>query len=111
MRLTPAQVGMMELLGHRLPTWSEEAALPGRIRAGHAFLVRITGRDFGLDPARWHDCLWETDAGEYRLGFRRRELARAIRRAANDPEWVAAIAALRGAAEPGAADARSEHNL
>lgn len=90
MRLTPSQIGMMLLLGEWLP--GRERTLKERIQEGHAFLVSITGQDFGFDPQHWHDYLRETKAGGYRWGG----IAKRIARATSDPEWCRAVEELRG---------------
>ncbi len=104
MRLTPAQCGMHSLLGHWLPMgMSRDWSLADRIRHGREFLVRITRQDFGYDAMRWHNHLWDTDAGGYRWARRGRDKwARQVEAAVSSPEWQAAVAALRGAqdAEP-----------
>ena len=89
MRLTPSQIGMMLLLGERVPR--RELTVKERIQEGHEFLVSITGQDFGFDPQRWHDYLRETKAGGYRWGG----IAKRIARATSDPEWCRAVEELR----------------
>jgi hypothetical protein len=99
-RLTPSQIAMMQLLGERLPRGGR--TLKERIQEGHAFLVSITGQDFGFDPQRWHDYLRETKAGGYRWGG----MAKRIARATSDAEWCRAVEELRGDA-PGREGASS----
>lgn len=62
---------------------------------GSRFLVRVTRNDFGFDPLRWHEYLWESDAGGYR-GRKRNKEARAkrIAQATQRPEWQEAIQEL-----------------
>src|SRR5262245_49504021 len=86
-RLTPSQVGMTLLLGGfvaRLSTGDLKADL----QQGRDWLKRITKQDFGHDVMRWHDYLWESDAGGYKWCRRSKERwAREILRAMNQPEW------------------------
>jgi hypothetical protein len=98
MRMTPSQIDMWLLLGERpgmLPEWD----LKERIRRGHAGLVKMTGKDFGFDPRRWHDYLRETKEG----GYRWTGIAKKIGQAATDPQWCRAVAELQNeaAAEAG----------
>ncbi len=74
LRLTPAQCGMHAMLGYTSPMgmpcdWS----LAERIQHGREFLVRITREDFGYDAMRWHNDLWDNDAGGYRWARRSRD--------------------------------------
>jgi len=96
MRLTPAQIDMLQLLGRPLP-FREPAGrtLKDRIRAGHASLVKTTGQDFGFDPQRWHDYLRETNAGGYRWSNKHLGMPRQIAETVRDPAWCRAIAELR----------------
>ena len=102
MRLTPAQCGMRALLGYRLRMgMPREWSIADRIRYGREFLVRITRQDFGYDAWRWHDYLWDTDAGGYRWSRRSREKwARQVTAAITDPEWQKAVRELEANAEP-----------
>lgn len=96
MRLTPAQCGMAALLGHQLRmgmprNWS----IAQRIRYGRDFLMRITRQDFGYDALRWHEYLWESDAGGYRWARRSREKwRRHVEVAISRPEWQETIQEL-----------------
>jgi hypothetical protein len=66
-----------------------------RIEHGRDFLVKITRQDFRYDAMRWHDYLWDTDAGGYRWCRRSREKwARQVELAINNPEWQAAVREL-----------------
>ena len=103
MRLTPSQIGMLLLLGERLPM-GPERTLKERIQEGHDFLVRIAGRDFGYDPQRWHDHLRETKAGGYRWGG----VTKLIAQATSDPEWCRAVEELRGSEATAESNARTE---
>jgi hypothetical protein len=64
LRLTPAEIAIHHICGQELPL-DDELTLIQRIRSGHAFLVRITGRDFGNDLQAWHDYLSENRDGGY----------------------------------------------
>jgi hypothetical protein len=97
MRLTPSQIGMLQLLGEQLPR-EPEPTLPGRIQFGHDFLMQITGEDFGFDPQRWHEYLRETDAGGYRWSNKHLGMAKRIALALSNPEWCAAVKKLEGSA-------------
>lgn len=60
--IVPVHGEILSLIGWRLSRGSTElvASEPQRIeqmRAGHANLVRTTGRDFGYDLAKWRDFL------------------------------------------------------
>jgi hypothetical protein len=110
LRLTPAQCGMHSLLGHWLPMgMPREWSIADRIRHGREFLMRITRQDFGYDAMRWHNHLWDTDAGGYRWARRSRDKwARQVEAAISNPEWQQAVRELEASAEPGAAaDRRS----
>jgi hypothetical protein len=101
-RLTPAQCGMHDLLGHALPFGTPpDWSVADRIRHGHGFLVRIAGVDLGLDPRAWHDHLRATDAGGYRWSNKHLGFPRQIAAVLADPEWQAAVASLRGDAGSG----------
>jgi hypothetical protein len=107
-RLTPAQCGMHALLGRRLKMgMPREWSLTDRIRHGREFLRRITRRDFGYDAMRWHDYLWDSDAGGYRWARRSREKwAQHVQAAIADPDWQQAVRELEANAERGAAPDR-----
>jgi len=85
---------MLQLLGARFPIGPEQT-VKDRVRAGHAFLVRITGQDFGLDPDRWHAHLITTNAGGYKWSNKHLGMPARIRQAVADPEWQRAVAELR----------------
>jgi hypothetical protein len=105
MRLTPAQIGMYALLGHRLPfCMPVEWSLADIIRHGRESLTRDAGVDFGYDPAAWHDHLIVTDAGGYRWSNKHRGMPREIARATSDPVWLAAVAELQVAEGADGAD-------
>jgi hypothetical protein len=110
MRLTPAQIGMYALLGHRLPfAMPAEWSLADIIRHGRESLVQDAGVDLGYDPQAWHAHLVATDAGGYKWSNKHRGFPRQIAQAVANPEWQAAVASLRGEqqAEPGAAADRA----
>jgi hypothetical protein len=91
MRMTPAQLGMHQLLGGWVPVVPEQGLID-RIRSGRAFLVNITKQDFGFDPLKWHEYLWMTDAGGYK--WCRRSPAKWEKHARmqiSRPEWIAAV--------------------
>jgi hypothetical protein len=90
MRMTPSQIDMWLLLGER-PGMLPESDLKERIRRGHAGLVKITGKDFGFDPQRWHDYLRGTKEGAYRWSG----IAKKIGQATTDPAWCRAVAELQ----------------
>ncbi|MBV8911379.1 MAG: hypothetical protein JOZ89_11535 [Gammaproteobacteria bacterium] len=56
--------------------------------------MRLTGKDFGFDPRRWHEYLRATKEGGYRWSG----IATKISQAANDPEWRRAVAELQSEA-------------
>jgi hypothetical protein len=81
-----------------------ECSLADRIRHGREFLVRITRQDFGYHAMRWHDHLWDTDAGGYRWGRRSRDKwARQVEAAISTLQWQQAVRELEARAEAGAA--------
>jgi len=59
MQLTPAQIAVCLICGEALPR-VRDGSLPGRIREGHDFLVKITRKDFGYDLQAWQDYLKES---------------------------------------------------
>jgi hypothetical protein len=96
-RLTPAQIGMHALLGHRLPfCMPAEWSLADIIRHGRELLTGAAGMDFGYDPAAWHEHLVASDAGGYRWSNKHRGFARQIALAGASSEWQQAVASLRG---------------
>lgn len=95
MQLTPAQCGMHAMLGHHFPFWGPEPPLAGRIRDGHAFLVRIARIDLGYDPQAWHEHLRATNAGGYRWSNKHLGFPRQIAAALASSDWQAAVASLR----------------
>ena len=95
MRMTPAQLGMHQLLGGWVPVVPEQD-LSERIRSGRAFLVEITKEDFGFDAVKWHEYLWATDAGGYK--WCRRSSAKwenHARQQSSRPEWIAAVEQIK----------------
>jgi hypothetical protein len=89
---------MYQLLGRQLPMGPREG-IRDRIRSGREFLVSITGRDFGYDALRWHEYLWDTDAGGYRWSRRSREKwARLAVTAMDDTGWRQAVQELESEA-------------
>ncbi len=96
MRLTPAQVGMTLLLGG-LATPLSSGNLKADIQSGRDWLVEITGQDFGYDALRWHEYLWETDAGGYRWSRRSSDKwARHVRAGMSRSGWAEAVQELEG---------------
>jgi hypothetical protein len=96
MRLTPAQIGMYALLGHRLPFCTPaEWALADIIRHGRKSLTLDAGADFEYDPMAWHEHLVATNAGGYRWSNMHRGFPRRIALALADQEWQQAVASLR----------------
>jgi hypothetical protein len=96
-RLTPAQIGMYALLGHRLPfCMPDDWSLADMIRHGRESLVRAAGVDFGYDPVAWHEHLRATDAGGYRWSNKHLGMPRRIALALANTEWQQTVAALRG---------------
>ena len=93
MRLTPAQIGVRLLCGESLPRVTHES-LEDRIKRGHDFLVRISGKDFGYDLQAWHDHLKESREGGYTYG-RNIDLPRIMRAALASPEWRQAVRSLK----------------
>jgi len=93
MRLTPAQIGVHLICGDSLPRVREKS-LVARVRDGHDFLVRITGKDFGYDLQAWHDHLKETREGGYTYG-RNILTPRIMKAALESPEWQAAVRTLK----------------
>ena len=96
MKLTPAQVGMTSLLGQKLRMGDlGKGSLPKRIKAGREFLMRITKQDFGYDALRWHDYLWDTNAGGYRWSRRSRsKWTRYVEAAISREDWQGAVEEL-----------------
>lgn len=93
MRLTPSQIGMLQLLGEWVPP-SPRQSISERIHAGHNLLVRVTGRDFGFDPQRWHEHLRETNAGGYRWSNKHLGIPKHIARVLGNPAWALAVEEL-----------------
>ncbi len=100
MRLTPSQVGMTLLLGGFVARLST-GDLKTDIRLGRAWLERITKQDFGYDAVRWHEYLWETDAGGYKWCRRSaRKWARVAHSAVSRPAWAQAVRELEAEGTP-----------
>jgi hypothetical protein len=99
MRLTPAQIAVRLICGGRLPrVQDQDEPLVDRIRKGHDFLVRITGKDFGYDLQAWHNHLKDSREGGYTYG-RNIVLPRIMKAALQSPKWQKAIMSLtRGCA-------------
>src|SRR5690349_13717098 len=110
MRFTPAQIGMLQLLGARLPM-SPEQSIEGRIRSGHTFLVELTGQDFGFAPEPWHDHLRATNAGGYRWSNKHLGIPRRITTARANADWQQAIKNLESAQPNVAVDGSSRSSL
>lgn len=101
MRLTPSQVGMTLLLGGFVARLST-GDLKVDIQRGREWLVRITNQDFGYDALRWHEYLWETDAGGYRWSRHSAvKWARRVQAGMSRPAWVAAVQDLEGGSTEG----------
>lgn len=97
MRLTPAQIGMLSLLGEHLPfCMPDDSGMASRIREGREDLIEIAGIDFEYDLKAWHDHLKVTNAGGYRWSNIHLGMPRQIAQAMSNPEWLAAVAELRG---------------
>jgi hypothetical protein len=90
MRLTPAQIAIRLICGKTFPRRAHPESLTERIREGHNWLVRITGRDFGYDLQAWHDHLKESRAGGYTYG-RNIALPRIMQAALESPHWQQAV--------------------
>jgi hypothetical protein len=86
MRLTPSQIGFLELMGEDLPSLPEADTVE-RMRRGREALVSITGQDFGFDLVRWHEHLRETDAGGYRWSNKHLGMPRQIAVTLANAEW------------------------
>jgi len=97
MRLTPAQIAVRLICGENLPRFAQDQNEPllDRIREGHDFLVRITGKDFGYDLQAWHNYLKESREGGYTYG-RNIVLPRIMKAALQSFEWQKAVASLTG---------------
>ena len=96
MRLTPAQIGVRLISGEPLIRVQHEP-LEQRIKEGHDFLVKITGRDFGYDLQVWHDHLKESRVGGYTYG-RNIILPRVMKAALESVEWQQAVRNLTAGA-------------
>lgn len=96
MQLTPAQVGMSQMLGDRWVSLCrpDERPLGEIIQSGREFLVACVGLDLGYDAAAWHDHLCATNAGGYRWSNYHLDYARQIARVLADPAWREAVAVL-----------------
>ena len=96
MRLTPAQIGMNQLLGAWLPMGPQQSLLE-RIQSGHQMLVQIAGHDLGYDPQAWHEYLRESNDGGYRWSNKHLGMPRRIQEALRDPAWHQAVQDLQAA--------------
>ena len=95
MRLTPAQIGVRLICGNRLPRFAEtrivgEGDLKERIKIGHDWLVRASGKDFGYDLAAWHQYLKESRDGGYTFA-RTIVLPRIMESALASGDWREAV--------------------
>jgi len=91
MRVFPAPLGMMLLLGQRQPT-ERDRSMRERIHDGHQLLVRVAGTDLGFEPSVWHRYLRSQRGTHYRwtdAGFERR-----LSEARSNPDWVSGIQEL-----------------
>lgn len=93
MRLTPAQIAIHRICGQRLPL-DDELSLIQRIRSGHDFLVRITGRDFGYDLQAWHDYLSNNRDGGYTWNSSIKT-PKIMAAALANPNWITAVDAIQ----------------
>jgi hypothetical protein len=93
MRLTPAQIAIRLICGVNLPRVPGQSFVE-RVREGHEFLVKITGKDFGYDLQAWHDHLKKTREGGYTYG-RNIVLPRIMKVALESAEWQAAVRSLK----------------
>ena len=95
MRLTPAQIGVRMICGHRLPFVEPiELSLEDRIRRGRETLVQIAGVDFEYDLQRWHDHLKLSRQGGYTWN-RAIALPKVMDHAMTSEPWQQAVEALR----------------
>jgi len=93
-RLTPAQVGMTLLLGGFVSRQST-GDLKADICKGREWLVLVTKQDFGYDALRWHEHLWDTDAGGYKWCRRSRDKwTKVVREGMSRPGWAEAVKEL-----------------
>lgn len=88
MRILPAPLGMMLLMGQHQPM-ERDRPMRERIQDGHELLVRVAGVDLGYDPSRWHRHLRSQRGANYRwtdTGFDRR-----LSKAHKNQEWESII--------------------
>jgi hypothetical protein len=96
MRLTPSQIGMLNLLGEWLPfSMPDKPSLAELIKDGRKSLVNVAGTDFEYGLDAWHNHLRATNDGGYRWSNKHLGMPRRIARALADPEWQEAVAELR----------------
>ena len=100
--LTPAQIGVRLICGERLPNFGErrivgKAAMKERIKIGHDWLVRTSGKDFGYDLSAWHQYLKESRDGGYTWG-RNIVLPRVMKSALASTEWRDAVRQIQAEA-------------
>lgn len=92
MRLIPAQIAVHQICGQNLPL-DDNLSLIQRIRSGHDFLVRISGRDFGYDLQAWHEYLSTARDGGYTWNSSIKT-PKIMAAALANPEWRAAVDAI-----------------
>lgn len=95
MRLRPAQIAVRLICGESIPHARSRfpTAVAERVEEGHAWLVRMTGKDFGYDLQAWHDYLKDSKDGGYTYG-RNITLPRVMQKALESPKWQAAVQEL-----------------
>ena len=94
MRLTPAQIAVRLICGVRPSQFARASDdIRQRIRDGHDWLVRMTGKDFGYDLQAWHDHLKESRDGGYTYG-RNIKLPKVMQEAMASAEWQEAVRRL-----------------
>jgi len=91
MRILPAPLGMLLLLGRTPHPMDAERPIDDRLRDGRALLRSVTGEDFGYDLRRWHEHLRTHHRGQYRYG---NGMVRMIEAAERDDERRTAVARL-----------------
>jgi hypothetical protein len=110
MRLTPAQIGVRLICGNRLPPFGEarivgDGDMKERIKIGHDWLVRVSGKDFGYDLAAWHRYLKESRDGGYTWA-RTIVLPRIMESALASGEWREAVRQIQAKHAKGSAAKR-----
>lgn len=100
MRMLPLQIDMYQLCGQSmLFVEPVENGLRQRVLDARESLVEQTGQDFGCDLDAWHEFLCKGDG--YKWSNIHLSIASAIRKALEDPDWIAAVAAIEGGEDSG----------